>query len=201
MAIKPFSELHQSSINSLRNTLILNVCSGVLKILSSNAPITDLLLSLFGLKSATVCQALAKADTVSLTKSHDSRSTTSTEIEQLISQDAIVSHFFGLAIHEKLFRLPNFFQNNNKKNEFIRINPFFETFFIISLIFVFDVKVMRVKTVIICGYLSRTARKESIREVHRVTHNFLIVRDPAKLSILTSSSGVASMYATLAGQA
>ena len=40
-----------------------------------------------------------------------------------------------------------------------------------------DVKDNRVNTLMMCGYLSRTARTASIRELHRVVYNFLSVRD------------------------
>ena len=102
LATKPFFKLHQSSVNSFKNSLILNVYSGVLKILSSNAPITDLLLLVVGLKSTSVCQALAKAGAVCLTESQDSCSTTSSEIEQHLNRDATVKSIFGIEIHEKL---------------------------------------------------------------------------------------------------
>ena len=40
-----------------------------------------------------------------------------------------------------------------------------------------DVKDNRVNTLMICGYLSRTARTASMRKLHRVVHNFFSARD------------------------
>ena len=68
----------------------------VLIISSSNAPIANLLD--FGLKSTTLCQALAKSDTVCLTESKNPHSTQSSEIEQHSNQDETVKPSFGVVI-------------------------------------------------------------------------------------------------------
>ena len=65
----------------------------VLIISSSNTPIVDLLV--FGFKSTTLCQALAKADAACLTKFQDPRSTRSSEIEQHSNRDVTVKSSFG----------------------------------------------------------------------------------------------------------
>ena len=77
----------------LKTPLNLNVCSGVSMISSSNAPIMDRLV--FGLKSTTLCQALAKSYAVCLIESQDPRSTQGSEIEQHSNRDATVKSICG----------------------------------------------------------------------------------------------------------
>ena len=125
-------------------------------------------------------QDWANAVAVKRTQFHELLKMTSSDNAQFKSLDATGRSIFcdGNSLEALLIARKTFIHITIDITNSILSILFFNVFASSLSALLVDVKDNRVNTLTMCGYLSRTTRTASIRELHRVqVHNFLSIRD------------------------